>query len=108
MASELKAHKKTPCEPLSAEEYDSMMQNKANSMKKEVNGSSMRKKTEKGPFVCEKCGRMCANKSNLNAHRAMHNDNKPYECWLCHKAIRLKRNLLVHIKIHTISSKIRK
>lgn len=80
---ELKEHKQSPCVPLSAEELDSMMQKKADSMIKEDNETP---EAEKGPFECEQCGQICSNRAKFFAHLSTHNGFKAFECWLCHKS----------------------
>lgn len=58
----------------------------ASSYAQRMNGpfQSMRKRTL-GPFECEICGRLFMKNSNLTKHRTIHTDDKPFECWLCHK-----------------------
>ena len=118
-ATELNAHKQSPCEPPTAEEINSMMKFSAEMMANNDEASQMenridqpismanlphgshaqfrsivgqmqrmngpmRKKTL-GPFPCEICGRIFMKNSNLTKHRTIHTDEKPFECWLCHK-----------------------
>lgn len=124
-ATELNAHKQSPCEPPPAMKFNdglikdaltmadfncegtgpSQMENQINQpismaphnshaqfgsivgqMQRMQNDpfQSMRKRTL-GPFGCEICGRLFMKNSNLTKHRTIHTDEKPFECWLCHK-----------------------
>lgn len=103
--TELNAHKQSPCEPPPIESSNSMVQCNDMDIKVESNEQNqnnysspvaamqlgspngpfpVRKKTL-GPFGCEICGRLFMKNSNLTKHRTIHTDEKPYECWLCHK-----------------------
>lgn len=34
---------------------------------------------------CDDCGRIFPRLSELKEHRATHSDERPFECWLCHR-----------------------
>lgn len=36
-------------------------------------------------FKCDICGRVFNNNDNMKQHRKTHSDERPFECWLCHK-----------------------
>lgn len=42
-------------------------------------------KRSRSSFECDECGRIFSKKSNLLQHRMIHTDERPFECWLCHK-----------------------
>lgn len=44
-----------------------------------------RKHRNNSTFKCDECGRLFVNKKTLSLHRIIHTDERPFECWLCHK-----------------------
>lgn len=102
----------------------------------EATNQSSKQRYKYGPIECDICGRLFNSKSNFKMHRTTHTDDRPFECWLCHKTwvhsdfllflvkicrndwmkrvysiicrFRLRATLKMHLVIHTIHSKIRK
>lgn len=35
-------------------------------------------------YKCDICGRILSKNSNMKEHLMIHNDERPFECWLCH------------------------
>ncbi|CAH0550417.1 unnamed protein product [Brassicogethes aeneus] len=51
-------------------------------------------------FPCDLCGRMFATKRNVEEHRRIHTNERPYICDLCGKAFKQKASLFVHNRSH--------
>lgn len=54
-------------------------------------------------FGCDLCGRMFATRRNVEEHRRIHTNERPYICDLCGKAFKQKASLFVHNRSHTDS-----
>lgn len=46
---------------------------------------SRQKEVNRSPFECEICGRVFNKKYNMIKHKIIHTDERPFECFLCHK-----------------------
>lgn len=42
--------------------------------------------TEDFQYACQDCGRRFRLKCTLTAHRTIHSNARPFECWLCHRS----------------------
>lgn len=51
--------------------------------------------------MCEICGMRFGLLENLNRHRMIHTDQRPFPCTYCEKRFRLAQHLKEHIRIHT-------
>lgn len=51
--------------------------------------------------MCEICGMRFGLLENLNRHRMIHTDQRPFPCTYCTKRFRLAQHLKEHIRIHT-------
>lgn len=54
-------------------------------------------------FGCDLCGRMFATRRNVEEHRRIHTNERPYICDLCGKSFKQKASLFVHNRSHTDS-----
>lgn len=54
-------------------------------------------------FGCDICGRMFATRRNVEEHRRIHTNERPYICDLCGKSFKQKASLFVHNRSHTDS-----
>ena len=52
-------------------------------------------------FPCDLCGRMFATRRNVEEHRRIHTNERPYICDLCGKSFKQKASLFVHNRSHT-------
>lgn len=52
-------------------------------------------------FPCDLCGRMFATRRNVEEHRRIHTNERPYICDLCGKAFKQKASLFVHNRSHS-------
>ncbi|XP_044746249.1 zinc finger protein OZF-like isoform X2 [Coccinella septempunctata] len=52
-------------------------------------------------FPCDLCGRMFATKRNVEEHRRIHTNERPYVCALCNKSFKQKASLFVHNRTHS-------
>lgn len=52
-------------------------------------------------FPCDICGRMFATRRNVEEHRRIHTNERPYICDLCGKAFKQKASLFVHNRSHS-------
>lgn len=41
---------------------------------------------EKFPYACKHCGRRFRLKCTLTAHCTIHSNERPFECWICHRS----------------------
>lgn len=37
-------------------------------------------------YACNDCGRRFRLKCTLTAHRTIHSNDRPFECWMCHRS----------------------
>ena len=49
-------------------------------------------------FQCDDCGKAFSNKSTLNRHKLLHQNEKPYPCNLCKRAFIDQKTLKNHQK----------
>lgn len=54
-------------------------------------------------FGCDICGRMFATRRNVEEHRRIHTNERPYICDLCGKSFKQKASLFVHNRSHNDS-----
>uniref|UniRef100_A0A1Y1M847 Protein krueppel n=2 Tax=Photinus pyralis TaxID=7054 RepID=A0A1Y1M847_PHOPY len=52
-------------------------------------------------FGCDICGRMFATRRNVEEHRRIHTNERPYICDLCGKSFKQKASLFVHNRSHS-------
>lgn len=57
--------------------------------------------TQERPFQCSFCTKRCASTSNLSTHIRIHTGEKNHQCSKCPKAFATKGQLLQHILTHT-------
>ncbi|CAH2050391.1 unnamed protein product, partial [Iphiclides podalirius] len=55
-------------------------------------------------YVCDLCGYACGTNGELRQHRAIHSDDKPYECRKCSKRFKTYSNLKTHVDTHEDTS----
>lgn len=46
---------------------------------------AQRMRRNNSTFECKECGRLFVNKKTLSLHGIIHTNERPFECWLCHK-----------------------
>ncbi|KAF5297111.1 hypothetical protein FQA39_LY02691 [Lamprigera yunnana] len=52
-------------------------------------------------FGCDICGRMFATRRNVEEHRRIHTNERPYICDLCGKSFKQRASLFVHNRSHS-------
>jgi len=57
--------------------------------------------TCKEPVICHVCSKTFANRRNLNVHMVVHTGDKPHECGVCHMKFALRDRLKKHMVKHT-------
>ena len=78
--------------------------NSENSPDPSVDSGGIDKKEKqllKQPEQCFDCGKTFAYRGNLDAHRRIHNGEKPFTCDLCGLTFAQAGNLAMHIRVHT-------
>lgn len=51
-------------------------------------------------FECDFCHSKFTNRTNLNNHKRIHNNEKPYRCGICSKHFREYSTVFKHMKSH--------
>lgn len=77
---QLYEHKQFACEPPTIE-LSSQMDNGIENQFASIESLLMPKKS----FECDECGRFFSKRSNMLHYRMIHSDERPFECWMCHK-----------------------
>lgn len=56
------------------------------------------------PYECKICHKRLSTRANLRGHLTIHSNDKPFACDLCSKRFKQKRHLKYHQKIHNFKS----
>lgn len=56
------------------------------SIPKAVNEKPASLNSEELRYPCNECGRRFRLKCTLTAHRTIHSNVRPFECWMCHRS----------------------
>ncbi|KAL0809060.1 hypothetical protein ABMA28_012697 [Loxostege sticticalis] len=59
------------------------------------------KHTHKKTYVCHFCGKSCKSKPALKEHVRIHTGEKPFECDYCNKKFTQKSTVVKHLRMHT-------
>lgn len=105
-ATELNAHKQSPCERAIEEQSNPMVQSLTldadtlvETLKRDshpefdsmvsqmemLNGPFAIRKNVNSEYECEICGKLFNKKYNMTKHRIIHSDDYPFECVFCRK-----------------------
>ncbi|XP_041829656.1 oocyte zinc finger protein XlCOF6-like isoform X2 [Melanotaenia boesemani] len=57
--------------------------------------------TDVYPFNCDVCGKRFKQKKNLNTHLIVHAENKPHQCEICKRSFTCLSHLKIHMTKHT-------
>ena len=52
----------------------------------ENNRESSKLNSEEFKYECKDCGRCFRLRCTLTAHRTIHSNERPHECWMCHRS----------------------
>ncbi|KAL0858565.1 hypothetical protein ABMA27_012417 [Loxostege sticticalis] len=74
---------------------------KRKEMNTKNNTVSLMIRKERKRYVCNRCGKIVDNKSDLIAHFTKHTHKKTYVCHFCGKSCKSKPALKEHVRIHT-------
>lgn len=55
-------------------------------------------------YKCDVCDRRFSFLANFNAHKKIHEREKPYRCTVCGKSFRVQKSLTAHMLLHTETS----